>query len=87
MSAAEKIPFEFRWLSAEQVGELLGREVRYVLERLAPLPDFPKADRRGHPRWLAGEVMRWQEANRASQQARPRRRRSTAKGFANPDDR
>lgn len=41
MSAAEKIPFELLALDAAEVGALLGVERRYVLERLAPRPDFP----------------------------------------------
>jgi predicted DNA-binding transcriptional regulator AlpA len=73
MSEPAPIPFEKRWLSAEDIGELLGRDRRYVLERMACRPDFPKPDRTGRPRWLAGEVMAWQIAARDSQQARRRR--------------
>jgi len=74
MAESLVIPFEKRWLSADQVGELLGRDRRYVLARMACRPDFPKPDRSGHPRWLAGEVMEWQLATREAQQ-HPRRGR------------
>ncbi len=66
--------FEKRWLSAEQVGEPVGRDRRYVLERMACRPDFPKADLTGRPRWLAGEVLAWQVAARDARQTRRRRR-------------
>lgn len=70
------LPFEKRWLSADQIGELLGRDRRYVLERMACRPDFLKADRSGRPRWLAAEVIEWQLTTREAQQY-PRRGRKT----------
>lgn len=77
MTAAERIPFELRSLDAEAAGELLGYTGRHVAERLACLPDFPKrVDRDGRPRWIAGELMAWREANRVDRQARRRRRGS-----------
>lgn len=78
MSAAERIPFEQLALDAEEVGALLGQERRYVLERLAPLPGFPApCSMQGQQkRWLAGDILAWREANRASQQARRRSSRS-----------
>lgn len=90
MSAAEKvaIPFELRSLDATQAGELLGYTARTVREELACKPDFPKrVDSDGHPRWIAGELMAWREANRASRQARRRRSGSTAKVNASPGGR
>jgi hypothetical protein len=74
VSAAEIIPFELRGLTAEQVGELLGYTGRYVAEDLACKPDFPKATYAGDkPRWIAGEVLAYREATRASRRVRRRR--------------
>jgi hypothetical protein len=67
-------PLPDRWLDAAGVGLALGREPEYVLDRLAPLPDFPKAWRRGHPRWKYSEVMAWAERDREVSVGRPRRR-------------
>lgn len=77
MSAEKAIPFELRSLDAAAAGELLGYTARHVAERLACLPDFPKrVDRDGRPRWIAGELLAWREANRADRQVRRRRRGS-----------
>ena len=79
MSKPQSIPFEHRSLSAAEAGELLGYAATYVRDQLSCRPGFPKrADNDGHPRWIAGELMEWREANQASRQARPRSRRSTA---------
>ena len=79
MSAAERIPFEFLALDAGEVGVLLGQERRYVLQRIATLPSFPKpCSLQGQQkRWLAGEVIEWRESNRVSQPARRRSRRAS----------
>lgn len=69
----DKIPLPDVWLDAAGVGLALGREADYVLNRLAPLPDFPKAWRRGHPRWKYSEVMAWAESDRERHEGRPRR--------------
>lgn len=53
------IPLDSRWLDADGVGAMLGFAPRYVLEKLATRPDFPKPmrlDGSGHPRWLASEI-------------------------------
>lgn len=85
MGAAETIPFHLRSLDAKAAGELLGYPPRYVTERLACLPDFPKrVDRDGRPRWIAGELLEWREANRASRSGRRRRRDSRSAVSANP---
>lgn len=69
---AAAIPLPMRWLDAEEVGALLGYSGRQVMERIACRPDFPKAlrvDGRGHPRWLASEVSKWAERERAKHAA------------------
>jgi hypothetical protein len=72
------IPFELRSLDATEAGELLGYTARTVREELACKPDFPKrVDSDGRPRWIAGELMAWREANRACR--RGSRRRSGSK--------
>lgn len=57
--------FSDRYLDAVGVGALLSVEPRYVLERLACRPDFPKPASWGQPRWKASEVMEWADAQRA----------------------
>jgi predicted DNA-binding transcriptional regulator AlpA len=76
MSAAEKIPFELLALNAEQVGQLLGMSARTVLEKIACRPDFPDRVSMKPASWVAGEVLAWRDANRASARARRRRPRS-----------
>ena len=56
---AGSIPFRERWGDAHDVGAILGRPARYVVERIACLPSFPKPLPGGHPRWLLGEVQEW----------------------------
>ena len=73
---SETIPLPDVWLDAEGVGRVLGHRKEYVLDRLAPLPDFPRPWRRGHPRWKYSEVMAWAEADRAAAAGRPRKRRA-----------
>lgn len=74
MSKLQTIPFEHRSLSAAEAGELLGYVATYVRDHLAYTPGFPKrADNDGHPRWVAGELLEWREANQASRQARRRK--------------
>ena len=79
MSKPQPIPFEHRSLSAAEAGELLGYAATYVRDQLSCRPGFPKrADNDGHPRWIAGELLQWREANQASRQARRRKSGSTA---------
>jgi predicted DNA-binding transcriptional regulator AlpA len=71
---AASLPLRDRWLDAAGVGALLSHPMRYVLERLAPRPDFPRPLREGHPRWKASEVLEWAERTRnANRTARPSR--------------
>ena len=61
------IPLHARWLSAEQVGQMIGHDARQVRERLALRADFPRAARvggTGHPRWNAAEVDAWMRRQR-----------------------
>ncbi len=62
------IPLEFDLWSAAEIAAWLKVGTDQVLERYAPLPDFPKAIRlptpdggRGRPRWKAAEVIAWAE--------------------------
>ena len=85
---SEHIPFELRSLDAESAGELLGYSARTVREELACKPDFPKrVDRDGHPRWIAGELIAWREANRVGRRARRQTSRSKASSSASRGDR
>lgn len=86
MSAAEKIPFELRAIGAEEVGELLGLAPRTVLETIACRSDFPVRLTMRPASWVAGEVLKWRDNNRAGAQritrggrpTLPRSRRSSA---------
>lgn len=60
------------WLDAAGVGARISETRRYVLERLAPLPDFPKPSRPGgfgQPRWKASEIDRWMERHQKDRRA------------------
>ena len=60
VTRAGSIPMRDRWGDASMVGALLGQTPRYILEKLAPLPDFPKPlSDSMQPRWLLGEVQEW----------------------------
>lgn len=76
MGAAENIPFELRALNAEEVGVLFGMSARTVLEKIACLPGFPARLTVKPATWIAGEVLAWRDANRASRPLRRRRPRS-----------
>jgi predicted DNA-binding transcriptional regulator AlpA len=82
MGAPERILFELVALDAEEVGALLGQHRRYVLERLAPLPNFPRPCSLAgqQKRWIAGEILEWRAANRVSPPARRRSSRSRQAG-------
>lgn len=60
------------WLTAAEVGKMIGRTARQVRERIALRPDFPRPVRieeRAHPRWVEAEVRAWmarQERKRAA---------------------
>jgi len=62
------------WLDAGGVGALLSQERSYVIDRLAPRPDFPKPMRAGQPRWKRSEILAWAEAMRAQSQPRTRKK-------------
>ena len=61
------LPLDAQYWNAETVAEALQVSKGQVLQRLAPLPSFPKARRipttegRGQPRWKATEVLNWIE--------------------------
>ncbi len=74
MSAAEEIPFEMRAIDAEAVSVLLGVAPRTVLEAIACRPDFPVRVSMRPATWVAGEILKWRDTNRAG--LRGRRRRS-----------
>lgn len=56
-----------QWLTAEQVGELLGYSAGAVRQRIVCKPGFPKAMYidGGNPRWKRGEVNAWADMIRA----------------------
>lgn len=63
-------PAEIDLWSAAECGAYLKVSPRQVLERYAPLPEFPRAIRlpsvgggRGQPRYLAREVIAWAESH------------------------
>lgn len=75
MSDDSEFPMEYRWLTAEQVGKMLGYETRVIRERIACQPGFPKPVRIGgirNPRWNAAEVHQWMLEQRERTVGRPR---------------
>lgn len=63
-------------LAASEVADLLQVSVRYLLETLAKLPDFPKPVRlkpRSRPRWRPDALRAWL-ASREGPVAKPRGR-------------
>ncbi|MNB77316.1 hypothetical protein D3C75_240000 [compost metagenome] len=69
------VPFELRAINASAVGELLGLTPRTVLESVACRPDFPIRVSMRPATWVAGEILKWRDTNRAG--LRGRRRRKT----------
>lgn len=79
------IPLEIDLWSAAEIGAYLKVGSRQVLERYAPLPDFPKAIRlptpsggQGNPRWQAAEVIAWAEKYKEGSAGRIGRPRQVA---------
>jgi len=75
------IPLDIDLWSAAEIAAWLKVGTDQVLERYAPLPDFPKAIRlptpdggRGRPRWKAAEVIAWAEKYKDSTGRGPRRK-------------
>lgn len=63
---APAIPLDVDLWSSDQIAAYLKRDRRQVMERIAALPDFPKAIRlpafgggRSQPLWKAAEVIEW----------------------------
>lgn len=61
----DEVPFELRAINAAAVGQLLGCTARTVLESYAVRPGFPARVSIRPATWVAGEVIRWRDANRA----------------------
>lgn len=74
VTRASSIPIKERWLDAASAGAMLSISASTFLQRYAPLPDFPKPLREGHPRWKASEILDWCEIHRDL--ANPRRRKA-----------
>lgn len=68
------VPFELRAIDAIAVGELLGLTPRAVLETVACRPDFPVRVSMRPATWVAGEILKWRDTNRAGLQGRRRRK-------------
>lgn len=74
---AASMPVKERWLDAAGVAALLTLSERYIVERLAPKPSFPRPLRCGgtwHPRWKAAEILAWAEQERSRGTGRRTRR-------------
>lgn len=68
------VPFELRAINASAVGELLGLTPRTVLESVACRPDFPIRVSMRPATWVAGEILKWRDTNRAGLLAHRRRK-------------
>jgi predicted DNA-binding transcriptional regulator AlpA len=60
----ERIPFDERWLSVGEIGELIGLCESQTLRTIVCRPDFPSPLRLGKPRWPAKEVKEWLQSRR-----------------------
>ena len=69
--AREIVPFKLRAIDAEAVGLLMGCAPRTVLETIACRPDFPKRVSLRPATWVAGEVLKWRDANRVGRFREP----------------
>jgi predicted DNA-binding transcriptional regulator AlpA len=79
----DQIPFEERWLSVGEIGELIGLGESQTLRTIVCRPDFPAPLRIGKPRWPAKEVKEWLHSRRcehptAANGGRPRNVRARA---------
>lgn len=74
------VPLDKRPWSAEQCADYLGMTTKTFQNSIAPLPIFPRAIRtltatgRGHPRWIAQEVIDWWLSHREETESKRRRR-------------
>lgn len=80
---APVIPIDIDLWGAAEIGSYLKVGHRQVLERYAPLPDFPKAIRlptqgggHGQPRWKASEIIAWTDKYQEGAMGRAGRRRN-----------
>lgn len=78
--ARVEVPFELRAIDAEAVGMLLGCAPRTVLETIACRPGFPQRVSLRPATWVAGEVLKWRDANRAGGTVRRGRKPGGASG-------
>lgn len=76
-----RIPIEIDLWDSARIGEFLKVGSRQVLERYAPLPNFPRAIRlptpqggNGQPLWKAVEVIAWAEKFKESDRRGPEKR-------------
>lgn len=67
------VPLEIALWSGDEIAAYLKRDRRTVMEKLACLPNFPKAIRlpsatggKGQPLWKAREVIKWAESYQES---------------------
>lgn len=71
------IPIQIDLWDAETIGLYLKVSAKHVLQRYAPLPDFPQPirlpseKRGGQPRWKAAEVIAWAEKYQEKRRTTP----------------
>lgn len=68
------VPWELRAIGAYDVGVLLGLAPRTVLETIACRPDFPVRVSMRPATWIAAEVLKWRDENRAIPKGKKRQR-------------
>lgn len=61
------MPFELRAINVDTVAALLGVAPRTVLEKVSCAPTFPARLTQRPATWVAGEVIKWRDENRAYQ--------------------
>lgn len=59
------IPYELRAIGAEEAAALFGIAYKTFMQRIANRPDFPQRVNANPAAWVAGEVLKYRDANRA----------------------
>jgi hypothetical protein len=77
------IPIAVDLWSSVELGAYFKKSPAVVLERIVPLPTFPRpiyvpsTRGRGHPRWKAAEVIQWAEQFQEKVPRQPRQKSGT----------
>lgn len=68
------IPYELRAINAEEAAALFGIAYKTFLQKVASRPDFPQRVNANPAAWIAGEVLKYRDVNRALPRGRRRQK-------------